>query len=126
MEKLNMSINKILLVDDTPVHLDALKAAVADIGAKVTAVTTGEEAVSKAKSEKPDIILMDIVMDGLDGYGACREIVQDEETKDIPVIFVSTKNQRADRMWAEKQGARNLITKPFTTEQIVEEINKYQ
>jgi len=121
-----MSINKILLVDDTPVHLDALKAAVADIGAKVTAVTTGEEAVSKAKSEKPDIILMDIVMDGLDGYGACREIVQDEETKDIPVIFVSTKNQRADRMWAEKQGARNMITKPFTKEQIVEEINKYK
>lgn len=121
-----MAINKILLVDDTPAHLDALKEAVVGLGAKVITATSGQEAVEKASSEKPDLIFMDIVMDGLDGYGACREIVNSDETKDIPVVFVSTKNQRADRMWAEKQGARNLITKPFTAEQIVEEVNKYK
>lgn len=121
-----MAINKILLVDDSPVQLDAMKAAVATLGAKVITATSGEEAVNKAKDEMPDLIFMDIVMDGLDGYGACREIVKSEETKDIPVVFVSTKSQRADRMWAEKQGARNLITKPFTAEQLIEEVNKYK
>ena len=59
------------------------------------------------------MVFMDIVMDDLDGYGACREITRDEETQDIPVVFVSTKDQRADRIWAEKQGAKDLITKPF-------------
>lgn len=120
-----MSINKILVVDDSPAQLELMKSAAANIGAKVITATSGEEAVSKAQSEMPDIVLMDIVMDGLDGYGACREIVQGDATKDIPVVFISTKNQRADRMWAEKQGARNLITKPFTNEQIATEVAKY-
>ncbi len=120
-----MAINKILLVDDSPAQLDALKEAVSGLGAKVITVTCGEDAVNKAISEKPDIILMDIIMDGMDGYNACREIVKNEDTKDIPIVFVSTKNQRADRMWAERQGARAFITKPFTKEQIVGEITKY-
>ncbi len=121
-----MAINKILLVDDSLAQLDAMKQAVSGLGAKIFAVTSGADAVDTAKSEKPDIILMDIVMDDMDGYRACREITKGEETKDIPVVFVSTKNQRADRMWAEKQGARDLITKPFTKEQIVEAVNKYK
>ncbi len=113
-----MAINKILLVDDSLAQLDAMKKAVSGLGAKIFAVTSGADAVNTAKSEKPDIILMYIVMDDMYGYRACREITKGEETKDIPVVFVSTKNQRADRMWAEKQGARDLITKPFTKEQL--------
>jgi len=120
-----MTIKKILLVDDSPAQLTELQNAVKSIGAKVISVTSGEDAISKAKSELPDVILMDIVMDGVDGYGACRSILKDSSTKDIPIIFVSTKNQRADRIWAEKLGARCLITKPFTSEQILAEVNKY-
>ena len=121
-----MAINKILLVDDSHAQLETMKQAVSGLGAKIFSVTSGAAAVDAAKSEKPDIILMDIVMEGMDGYSACREITKDEDTKDIPVVFVSTKNQRADRMWAEKQGARELITKPFTKEQIVDAVNKYK
>jgi len=120
-----MAINKILLVDDSLAQLDTMKQAVSSLGAKIFSVTSGAAAVDTAKSEKPDIILMDIVMENMDGYSACREITKGEDTKDIPVIFVSTKNQRADRMWAEKQGARELITKPFTKEQIIEAVKKY-
>jgi len=121
-----MAMNKILIVDDSSTHLSALREAVSGSGAKILATQSGVEAVSIAKSEKPDLIFMDIIMDDMDGYNACREIVRDTKTKDIPIIFVTTKNQRADQMWAEKQGARKLISKPFTKEQIVEQINLYR
>ena len=62
-------------------------------------------------------------MDEVDGYKACRQMREDAETKDIPVIFVSSKSQRADRIWAEKQGGRGFITKPYTKEDIIEQIN---
>jgi len=117
-----MTAKKILLVDDSPAHLKDLQNAVASVDAHVFTATSGKEAVSKAKSEKPDIIFMDIVMSDLDGFGACREIKQDAETKDIPVVFVSTKNNRADKLWADKQGAVDLITKPYEPEQLLAHI----
>ena len=120
-----MAVNKIMIVDDSPAHLDNLRNAVTDFDAQIVTATNGNEAIEKAKSEQPDIILMDIVMDGLDGYGACREITRNEATKDIPVIFVSSKKQRADKIWAEKQGARTMISKPFTNADIAEQINRY-
>lgn len=119
-----MPVNKILLVDDSPAHLNNLREAVADLGARIVTATSGNEAIEKAKSETPDLILMDIVMEGLDGYGACREITRDPATKDIPVIFVSSKNQRADKMWAEKQGAKGMVAKPYSKEDIENEIRK--
>lgn len=117
-----MSINKILVVDDSSTDLLNLKSAVATAGASIVTATSGKEAVSKAKSEKPDLIFMDIVMDEVDGYRACRLIHEDPDLKDIPVIFVSSKHQRADKLWAEKQGGRGFITKPYTTEDIVKQI----
>ena len=71
------------------------------------------------------MIFLDIVMDDLDGYGACREITRSEDTKDIPVVFVSTKNQRADKIWAEKQGAKALLNKPVDSAQIVDSLSTY-
>ena len=120
-----MAVNKVLVVDDSYADLENLKSTVSKAGCRVVTAHSGKEAVAKAKQEKPDLVLMDIVMDELDGYGACRQIVKDSETKDIPVVFVSTKNQRADRLWAEKQGARGLITKPYTAETILAEVGKY-
>ena len=120
-----MAINKILLVDDSPAQLNEMKQAVSSVDAHIVTATSGKEAIAKAKIEKPDIIFMDIVMEDLDGFGACRDIKQDADTKDIPVIFVTTKNNRADRLWADKQGADALITKPFQHEQLLEQIARY-
>lgn len=120
-----MTVKKILLVDDSPAHLKDLENAVASVDAHIFTATSGREAVAKAKSEKPDIIFMDIVMSDLDGFGACREIKQDAETSNIPVIFVSTKNNRADKLWADKQGAEDLITKPYQPEQLLEHIARH-
>jgi len=120
-----MSVNKVLVVDDSPAQLENLKNIVSNAGCNVVVATSGKEAIELSKSEKPDLILMDIVMDDMDGYGACRVISADPDTKDIPVVFVSTKNQRADRLWAEKMGARGLISKPFEDNEILEVLNKY-
>lgn len=117
-----MSINKVLLVDDSPADLANIRTIVANAGYSVLTATSGTEAVKVARVEKPDLIFMDVVMEGADGYEACRQIVQSGDTKNIPVVFVTSKNQKADRVWAELQGGKALITKPFTPDQILDQI----
>ncbi len=117
-----MSINKVLLVDDSPADLAHIRNIVSDAGYSVLTATSGTEAVQMARMEKPDLIFMDVVMEGADGYEACRQIVQNGDTRNIPVVFVTSKNQKADRVWAELQGGKALITKPFTPEQILDQI----
>ena len=120
-----MTNKKILVVDDTAAHLQQIKEIVADAGYQVITATSGREAVERTQQEKPDLVFLDIVMDDLDGYGACREITRNDETRNIPVVFVSTKNQRADRLWAEKQGARALISKPVDSAEIIDSLRTW-
>ncbi len=120
-----MPMKKVLVVDDTAAHLQQLKEIVSDAGYQVITATSGKEAIEKTRAEKPNLVFLDIVMDDLDGYGACREITRNDETRDIPVVFVSTKNQRADHIWAEKQGAKALISKPIDSDMIVKQLNTY-
>jgi twitching motility two-component system response regulator PilH len=120
-----MAKKKVLVVDDTAAHLQHLAEIVSTAGYQVITATSGKQAVEKSLAEKPDMIFLDIVMDDLDGYGACREITRNEKTKDIPVVFVSTKNQRADKLWAEKQGAKALLSKPVDSAQIVDSLDTY-
>jgi twitching motility two-component system response regulator PilH len=120
-----MPKKKVLVVDDTAAHLQHLAEIVSTAGYHVITATSGREAIEKSLAEKPNMIFLDIVMDDLDGYGACREITRSDETKDIPVVFVSTKNQRADKLWAEKQGAKALLSKPVDSAQIVDSLDTY-
>ena len=120
-----MPIRKILLVDDSPAQIAEMRNAVANVDAHIVTANSGKEAVEKARSEKPDIIFMDIVMEDLDGFGACRTIKGDAETSDIPIVFVSTKNQRADKIWAEKQGADAMIHKPFEPAELLAQIDRF-
>ena len=117
--------NKILVVDDSAADLQNLKSIVVKAGHTVITASSGLEAVNKAKEMRPDMIFMDVIMDNKDGFEACREIISDKDTKDIPVVFVSSKCQKADRVWAELQGGKGLIGKPYTEEQIVEQINAH-
>jgi twitching motility two-component system response regulator PilH len=120
-----MAKKKVLVVDDTAAHLQHLAEIVSGAGYQVITATSGKEAIEKSLSEHPNMIFLDIVMDDLDGYGACREITRNDKTKDIPVVFVSTKNQRADRLWAEKQGAKALLNKPADSAMIVDTLETY-
>lgn len=114
-----MTTSRILVVDDSPVDLTNLKNIIEEAGYSVVTASDGEEAYKIAKSSRPDLILMDVVMEGVDGYEACRRITSDHETGKIPVIFVTSKNQKADEVWAKLQGGRAVIPKPYKPEQIL-------
>ena len=120
-----MAIKKVLIVDDSPTDLSNLKLILNDIDCEIVTANNGKEAITKAKSEKPDIIFMDIVMEQMDGYEAARTITSDSATKSIPLIFVSSKKQKADRVWARMQGAKDLVSKPYTAEQIMDQIKAH-
>jgi twitching motility two-component system response regulator PilH len=120
-----MAINKVLVVDDSPAELTNLRKIVADLGCIVISASNGVQAVELAKSEKPDLIFMDIIMPDMDGYEATRKLSNDPAVKHIPIIFVSSKNQKADKLWGQMQGGKGYITKPFTPDQIVKQIRMF-
>lgn len=120
-----MAINKILIVDDSATDLMTLQDAVASTNCTVVTARSGAEAVAKAKTEKPDLIFMDIVMNDMNGYDACREIKADAETAGTPVVFVSSKQQKADHIWAKRQGGEALVGKPYNKDQIVEQLKRF-
>ncbi len=117
-----MSATKVLLVDDSPTDLAKLKSIVTDAGCLVLTASNGREALEKAKAERPDVIFLDIIMPEMDGFEACRRLRQDSTTKDIPIVFVTSKNQKADWVWAQMQGAKALLAKPYTKDQIIEQL----
>ena len=121
-----MSIGKVLVIDDSTIDRMNLQNMISDAGYTVITASYGAEAIEKASTEKPDIIFMDMVTLQMDRGQACREITHNESTRNIPVIFVTSKGQKADRMWAEMQGDKGLIQKPYTPEQIVEQINQFK
>ncbi len=107
-----MPIKNVLVVDDSPTDLAFLKEVLAKGGYNVFTAESAEEALSKVKQLKPDLVLMDIVMPGQNGFQATRMLNSDEASKHIPVIICSTKGQETDRIWGMRQGARDYIVKP--------------
>ena len=103
----------VLAVDDTESNLDILVDTLGDDYELVVAMD-GESALEIAKTERPDLILLDIMMPGMNGYEVCQKLKSDEETKDIPVIFVSAKSHTADQVTGFELGAVDYITKPFS------------
>ena len=115
-------VSKVLIVDDSPTELHNLKPILADAGCVVTTASSGAEAVKKALSERPNVIFMDVVMPDMDGFAATRELANNAATKGIPVVFVTSKNQKADKVWAQMQGGKGYVVKPYTSDQIVEQL----
>lgn len=117
-----MAIQKILICDDSKTDLLNLKKSLESTNCVLIATNNGEQAFSKAKSEQPDVIFLDIVMPDVDGFAVCRKLRDDPATKHIPVIFVSSRHQKADRMWAQMQGAKDLIAKPYAAKEIIDSL----
>lgn len=116
-------MTRILIVDDSPTEVHVLKAMLEKHGYQVHVAVDGDQGMSKARSEQPDLILMDIVMPGVNGFQATRKLSKDPETASIPIIMISTKDQDTDRIWAKRQGALDYITKPVTETELLTKIS---
>ncbi|UCB55793.1 MAG: response regulator [Thiotrichales bacterium] len=103
---------RILIVDDSPTQLNVISKVLAKHGYEIITAQDGEIGVEKAVTEKPDIILMDVVMPNLNGFQATRQITRNPATSHIPVIMLTGKDQETDRVWAERQGASDYLIKP--------------
>lgn len=113
----------ILIVDDSPTEIHVMTSMLEKHGFSVSTANSGEEGVAKAKADKPDLILMDVVMPGMNGFQAARQISSDAETSSIPIIIVSTKDQETDKMWGLRQGAKDYVTKPANEKELIGKIN---
>lgn len=112
----------ILIVDDSPTETHILKGIVEGGGYQVITATDGESGVALAKESKPDLVLMDVVMPGLNGFQATRQLSKAPETQDIPVIVVTTKDQETDRAWGLRQGAKEYVVKPVAADELLNKI----
>jgi len=116
---------KILIADDSLAELQLFQQALQPMGHTIMTVMDGEAAEEKLKSEKIDLIILDVIMPKKNGFQVCRDIKSSERLKNIPVIMVTSKDQESDKFWGMKQGADEYLTKPFQPEDLQKAVKKY-
>jgi twitching motility two-component system response regulator PilH len=120
-----MAIKNILLVDDSKTELHFLSDLLSKRGFGVRTAENGEEAMRRLGEEKPDLILMDVVMPGQNGFQLTRAITRDPRFLNVPVIMCTSKNQETDKVWGMRQGARDYIVKPVDADELVAKIKAF-
>lgn len=111
---------KVLIIDDSPTETYKLSSVLEKQGYEVISAATGEEGIAMAKLQSPDVILMDVVMPGVNGFQATRQLSKAPDTAHIPIIIVTTKDQETDRFWGIRQGAKAYLSKPITQSQLLD------
>lgn len=117
-----MAIKKILVVDDSPTDRQFLSELLSKNGFSVATAESAEDAMAKVKQSRPDLVLMDVVLPGQNGFQATRTLTRDESTKNIPVILCTSKGQETDKVWGMRQGARDYIVKPVNQADLLAKI----
>lgn len=117
-----MAIKKILIVDDSPTERHILAKILTRNSYHVIMAENGEQALAKAREDKPDLVLMDVVMPGINGFQATRLFLKDRSVRDIPIIICSTKGQEIDRIWGLRQGARDYVVKPVDAAELLQNL----
>ena len=115
---------RILIVDDSPTETFRFREILTKHGYEVLEATNGADGVTMAQAELPDLVLMDVVMPGMNGFQATRQISKGKDTQHIPVVIVSTKDQGTDRVWGKRQGACDYLTKPIDEQQLIDVIKQ--
>ena len=116
---------KILIVDDNTSYLDILSINLKSAGFDVVGISDGLEAVFKAKQEKPDLIILDLMLPHMDGHKVCRFIKHDRQLQNIPIVIITSRDTQEDSDKAKEGGADGFLTKPTTIDTILSEINKH-
>jgi twitching motility two-component system response regulator PilH len=120
-----MPIQKILVVDDSKTELHHLSDLLGKRGYLVRTAENGEEAMRRLEEDKPQLILMDVVMPGQNGFQLTRAITRDPRFADVPVIMCTSKNQETDKVWGMRQGARDYIVKPVNADELIAKIKAF-
>jgi twitching motility two-component system response regulator PilH len=120
-----MSIRKILIVDDSKTELHHLSDVLRKRGFHVRTAENGEDALRRLAEEVPDLILMDVVMPGQNGFQLTRTITRDPRWSAVPVIMCTSKNQETDKVWGMRQGARDYIVKPVEADELLSKIQAF-
>ena len=116
---------KVMVVDDAQSELRMMESILRSAGLQVSAYGDGEGIEDKVAVERPDVLLLDIVMPNRNGYEILRALKKDERTKQTPVVIVTSRNQESDRVWSRQQGADEYVTKPFTPEQLLAVVRQF-
>lgn len=114
----------VLICDDSPTEVHVFRGWLEKQGHEVLTAEDGKEGVARAKAESPDVIIMDVVMPGMSGFQATRQLARDDNTKDIPVLIVTTKDQETDKIWGLRQGAIDYLVKPLSEDQLADKIKE--
>lgn len=109
----------VLVVDDAPSALALMCGYLSDAGYLVMSTDNAKDALQKVATQKPDIVVTDVVMPEMSGFELCRSLKKNETTQQLPVVLCTSKNQDLDKLWGKKQGADAYVTKPFTREDLV-------
>jgi twitching motility two-component system response regulator PilH len=115
----------ILIIDDVQTDRELLGSVVSKAGHHPIYAADGSEGVNVAKAKRPALILLDVVMPTQDGYKTCRTLKNDPDTAKIPIVLVTSKSTDSDRFWGKKQGADDLIGKPYTPDAMLGMIRRY-
>ena len=116
---------KVMVVDDAYSDLMLMESILKSAGHQVVSLIDGEELEEKMSAERPDMLLLDIVMPRRNGYELLRALRKDERTRATPIVLVSSKNQDSDRAWGKRQGADDYLTKPFTSTQLLTMVGRF-
>ncbi len=121
----NSSPMKLLIVDDTPANIDVLRRFMEEEGYDISIAPDGNIALKIINKNKPDLILLDVMMPGIDGFEVCRQLKESDDTKDIPVIFVTAKTETSDIVKGFQMGGVDYITKPFKREEVLSRVDTH-
>jgi twitching motility two-component system response regulator PilH len=120
-----MPVHKILLVDDSKTELHYMSDLLLKRGYSVRTAESGAEAMKRLDEDKPDLILMDVVMPGQNGFQLTRAITRDPRFAGMPVIMCTSKNQETDRVWGLRQGAKDYVVKPVQADELIAKIKQF-
>lgn len=116
---------KVMVVDDAYSEVKLMESILTGAGHQVVGLTDGVQLEERVVAERPDVLLLDIVMPQRNGYDILRSLKRDDRTRSTPVIVVSSRNQESDRVWGKRQGADDYVAKPFTSDQLLGAVRRF-
>jgi twitching motility two-component system response regulator PilH len=117
-------MSKIVVVDDSYAELQMIEGYLKSANHTVISYPNTDKLEEKLAADKPDVIVLDVVMPGRNGFQACRDLKSDDRFKNIPIVLCTSKGQESDKFWGQQQGANGYVVKPFKAEDLIAAVKK--